>query len=104
MSLTYTYIGNRDGKFFITASGAIYQYATTVPFSGEILPELIVPADYASLALRLFPTEDVQMGVTDKQHLVMYVDSTLISTRTSLSEASIAVIRSSSITDSILPN
>ena len=82
MSLTYTYIGNRDGKFFITASGAIYQYAATVPFSGDILPELIVPADYASLALRLFPTEDVQMGVTDKQHLVMSADSTLISTRT----------------------
>ena len=41
MGLTYCYLGNEDGKFFISGAGSIYQYANKIPFSGETLSEIV---------------------------------------------------------------
>ena len=81
MGLTYSYIGHRNGEFFITGAGTIYQYATFVPFIGEILPDVIVPPQYASIAPRLFASESVQIGLSDRQQVVMSDGSTIIYTR-----------------------
>ena len=83
MSLTYTYLGNRyDEKYFISGAGAIYQYAITVPYSGTTLPEMVIPPEYAAVVERLFSNPTVQIGLSDRQQIVMYDGPTLISTRT----------------------
>tara|TARA_R110002020_G_scaffold146184_6_gene320725 strand:- start:16794 stop:17882 length:1089 start_codon:yes stop_codon:yes gene_type:complete len=83
MSLTYTYLGNKyDEKYFISGAGAIYQYATTVPYSGDTLPEMVIPPEYAAVVERLFSSPTVQIGLSDRQQIVMYDGPTLISTRT----------------------
>jgi hypothetical protein len=82
MSLTYTYIGNKyDEKYFISGAGAIYQYATTVPYSGTSLPEIVLPPEYAAIVERLFSNDTVQIGLSERQHVVMYDGPTVISTR-----------------------
>ena len=85
MSLTYTYLGNKyksNDRYFISGAGAIYQYATTVPYSGTPLPEMVIPPEYAAVVERLFSAPTVQVGLSDRQQIVMYDGPTLISTRT----------------------
>ena len=82
MSLTYTYIGNRyNERYFVSGAGAIYQYATTVPYSGATLPEIVLPPEYAAVVERLFSNPTVQIGLTERQQVVMYDGPTVISTR-----------------------
>ena len=81
MSLTYTYIGNKyDERYFISGAGAIYQYAVTVPYSGTTLPEMVIPPEYAAVVERLFSNPTVQVGLSERQQVVMYDGPTLIST------------------------
>jgi len=82
MGLTYSYLGNKDGQFFISGAGSIYQYATSIPFSGETLPEIIMPPEYAAVVGRLFSNTNLQVGVSDRQQIVMSDGPTLIATRT----------------------
>lgn len=83
MSLTYTYLGNKyDEKYFISGAGAIYQYAITVPYSGEALPEMVIPPEYAAVVERLFSAPNVQIGISERKQIIMYDGPTLISTRT----------------------
>ena len=82
MGLTYSYLGNKDGQFFISGAGSIYQYATSVPFSGEVLPEIIMPPEYAAVVGRLFSNTSLQVGLSDRQQIIMADGPTLISTRT----------------------
>ena len=82
MGLTYSYLGNKDGQFFISGAGSIYQYATSVPFSGETLPEIIMPPEYAAIVSRLFSNTNLQVGLSDRQQIIMADGPTLIATRT----------------------
>ena len=82
MGLTYSYVGNKDGQFFISGAGSIYQYAISVPYSGETLPEIIMPPEYAAVVGRLFSNTNIQVGLSDRQQIVMADGPTLISTRT----------------------
>ena len=82
MGLTYSYVGNKDGQFFISGAGSIYQYATSVPYSGEALPEIVMPPEYAAVVGRLFSNTNIQVGLSDRQQIVMADGPTLISTRT----------------------
>jgi len=81
LSLTYSYIGNRDGQFFVAGSGSIYQYANLIPYDGEELPEMIVPPQYASIVPRLFSKDSVQIGLGERQQVVMSDGLTTIYTR-----------------------
>jgi len=83
MGLTYCYLGNEDGKFFISGAGSIYQYANKIPFSGETLSEIVMPPSYASVVSRLFSNTDIQIGLSNQQQLIMSDGPTLISTRIS---------------------
>tara|TARA_Y100000310_G_scaffold149230_1_gene148511 strand:+ start:2596 stop:3693 length:1098 start_codon:yes stop_codon:yes gene_type:complete len=82
MGLTYSYLGNKDGQFFISGAGSIYQYAISVPFSGETLPEIIMPPEYAAVVSRLFSTNAIQVGLSENQQIIMADGPTLIATRT----------------------
>ena len=82
MSLTYSYLGNKNGQFFISGAGSIYQYSNQVPFSGETLPEIVVPPEYAAIVGRLFATDTIQLGLSERQQIVMADGPTLIATRT----------------------
>jgi len=82
IGLTYSYLGHRGGQFFISGAGSIYQYATSVPFSGETLPEIIMPPEYAAVVGRLFSNTTLQVGLSDRQQIIMMDGPTLISTRT----------------------
>ena len=53
-----------------------------VPFSGETLPEIVVPPEYAAIVGRLFATDTVQLGLSERQQIVMADGPTLIATRT----------------------
>ena len=63
-------------------TGSIYQYATSVPFSGETLPEIIMPPEYAAVVGRLFSNTNIQIGLSERQQIIMVDGPTLISTRT----------------------
>jgi DNA polymerase III sliding clamp (beta) subunit (PCNA family) len=82
MGLTYSYLGNKDGQIFISGAGSIYQYATSVPFSGETLPEIIMPPEYAAVVSRLFSNTNLQVGLSDRKQIIMTDGPTLIATRT----------------------
>ena len=82
MGLTYAYLGNKDGQFFISGAGSIYQYAISVPFSGETLPAIIMPPEYAAVVGRLFSSTNLQVGLSERQQILMADGPTLIATRT----------------------
>jgi len=82
MGLTYTYLGNKDEKFFISGAGSMYQYAISIPFSGETLPAIIMPPEYAAVVGRLFSNTNLQVGLSERQQILMSDGPTLIATRT----------------------
>lgn len=82
MSTTCSYIGDKDGQFFIAGAGPLYQYTNMVPYEGSAFPEAVIPPEYASIVPRLFSNESVQIGLSERGHLVMSDGPTIIYTRT----------------------
>jgi len=84
VNLTYSYIGSTEDEFVISGMNGFCLFTATVPFTGEQLPDLVIPVEFTEAIVRLLAgSETVNIGLSENgRHVVISNESmTLYSPR-----------------------
>ena len=81
-SLMYSYIGSNDDQFIISGTNGFCLFSATVPYSGDTLPDLVVPAEFTNAVVKLLAgSETINIGLSENErHVIMSNDEVTIFT------------------------